>query len=87
MGRIKRNYFFDERELMIYKNFQVVIAEQIKIDFIVVIANSHYERALLVKQADLIIQCQLLKFSASDHILNIAQKYLGHNLDRSQVFL
>lgn len=68
MHPVKRNDLLNQREFVIDEYLEIIISEQVQIDLVTIVTNGHYESALLVKQPDLVIQRQLLKFCTSDHI-------------------
>ena len=67
--------------LVIYKNLDIIIFEEVEIYFITVVADGHYESPLRVKQINLFIERQFFIIKPSDHTLNIIVKKDDVNLD------
>jgi len=69
---VERSDLFDAGILVVDEYFEVVIAQQIKIHLVSIVANGHDEGSLLIKNINLLLQCQLLIFLPRNHALNIA---------------
>lgn len=67
MADIERNYFFNDVLLVIAENLQVKIAEQVEIYLIPVVPNAHHARAMLMNQANLLLERLALKIHEGDH--------------------
>lgn len=56
MRFVEKNNLFDGGQFVINKNFQVEVAQKIKINLVVVVPDGHNKRAPLVQDSDLATQ-------------------------------
>ena len=65
---VEWNDLLDERMFMVNKYFEVIIAQDVQINFVTIVPDRHYKGAVLVKELDLLAQRQLLIISPCNHI-------------------
>jgi hypothetical protein len=87
MPGIQRGDLFNQRMLVVNKNFEVIIPHQVQVHFVPVVPDSHYKSALLVQYLYLLLQCQLLIFSPGNHMTNLLQKKKRYNIENRLVFI
>lgn len=85
MRPVKQIDFINHCFFVVYKNFNVVIPQQIQINFMAVVANSRNESGVLVKFLHLLIQGIFSQLCPANHGSKIRKHELWNSQTRGKV--